>query len=73
MLSSRAWELVLEYLKEQEEDLKAGIISPYNEDMSKSIFNKRDMLIKELSDLKEFEKVPERLLTRISNKSDILE
>ena len=73
MLSSRAWELILWYIEERQKGNMAGIISPYSEDMSKSIFNKRDMLLKEYEDLKEFSKIPERLLTRISNQSDILE
>ena len=39
--------------------------------MSKTIYNKRDMELKELSDLDEFLKIPEYLLTRISNQTDI--
>jgi hypothetical protein len=42
-----------------------------NEDRSKSIFNKRDMELKELEDIEDFLTIPEYLLTRISNQTDI--
>jgi hypothetical protein len=39
--------------------------------MSKTIYNKRDMELKEYSDLDDFLKIPNYLLTRISNQTDI--
>lgn len=63
--------LIKKYVEEQKQSLTAGITSPISEDMSKTIYNKRDMELKELSDLDEFLKIPEYLLTRISNQTDI--
>ena len=73
MLSSRAWELIQQYCEEVEQDLEAGILSSYNEDMSKTIYNKRDMWLKEYDDFEKFVNIAEYILTRISNESDILE
>ena len=73
LLSSRAWELIQQYCEEVEQDLEAGILSSYNEDMSKTIYNKRDMWLKEYDDFEKFVNIPEYILTRISNESDILE
>ena len=70
-LNSRFRELIKEYIEEQKQSLTAGIMSPINEDMSKTIYNKRDMELKEYSDLEEFLKIPQFLLTRISNQTDI--
>ena len=63
--------LIKEYVEEQKQSLTAGITSPVSEDMSKTIYNKRDMELKEYSDLEEFLKIPQFLLTRISNQTDI--
>ena len=71
-LNSDFWRLINDYLQDRKEELKAGIISPINEEMSKTIYNKRDMELKEYSDLEEFLKIPNYLLTRISNQTDIL-
>lgn len=73
LLSSRAWELIQQYCEEVEQDLEAGILSSYNEDMSKTIYNKRDMWLKEYDDVKKFINIPSYILNRISNESDILE
>ena len=70
-LNSRFRELIKEYVEEQKQSLTAGITSPIREDMSKTIYNKRDMELKELSDLDDFLKIPNYLLTRISNQTDI--
>ena len=70
-LNSRFRELIKEYIEEQKQSLTAGITSPVSEDMSKTIYNKRDMELKEYSDLEEFLKIPQFLLTRISNQTDI--
>ena len=70
-LSSEFRKLIKEYVEEQKQSLTAGITSPISEDMSKTIYNKRDMELKEYSDLEEFLKIPEYLLTRISNQTDI--
>lgn len=70
-LNSRFRELIKEYIEEQKQSLTAGITSPVSEDMSKTIYNKRDMELKEYSDLEEFLKIPNYLLTRISNQTDI--
>ena len=70
-LNSRFRELIKEYVEEQKQSLTAGITSPVSEDMSKTIYNKRDMELKEYSDLEEFLKIPQFLLTRISNQTDI--
>ena len=70
-LNSRFRELIKEYVEEQKQSLTAGITSPISEDMSKTIYNKRDMELKEYSDLEEFLKIPNYLLTRISNQTDI--
>ena len=70
-LSSEFRKLIKEYVEEQKQSLTAGITSPISEDMSKTIYNKRDMELKEYSDLEEFLKIPNYLLTRISNQTDI--
>lgn len=70
-LSSEFRKLIKEYVEEQKQSLTAGITSPISEDMSKTIYNKRDMELKEYSDLEEFLKIPEYLLIRISNQTDI--
>ena len=70
-LNSKFRELIKEYIEEQKQSLTAGITSPISEDMSKTIYNKRDMELKEYSDLEEFLKIPEYLLIRISNQTDI--
>ena len=70
-LNSKFRELIKEYIEEQQQSLTAGITSPISEDMSKTIYNKRDMEIKEYSDYEEFLKIPNYLLTRISNQTDI--
>ena len=70
-LNSKFWKLITEYLEEQRESLTAGITSPVSEDMSKTIYNKRDMELKELSDYEDFMNIPHYLLTRISNQTDI--
>ena len=71
-LNSEFRKLIKEYIEEQKKSLTAGITSPVSEDMSKTIYNKRDMELKEYSDLEEFLKIPQYLLTRISNQTDIL-
>ena len=71
-LNSEFRKLIKEYIEEQKKSLTAGITSPVSEDMSKTIYNKRDMELKEYSDLEEFLKIPNYLLTRISNQTDIL-
>ena len=70
-LNSKFWKLITEYLEEQRESLTTGILSPVSEDRSKTIFNKRDMDIKELELIDEFLNIPQYLLTRISNQTDI--
>ena len=70
-LNSRFRELIKEYVEEQKQSLTAGITSPISEDMSKTIYNKRDMELKELSDYEDFMNIPQYLLTRISNQTDI--
>ena len=70
-VNSRFWELIKWYLEEHREQLKSGIISWLSEDMSKTIYNKRDMELKELSDYEDFMNIPHYLLTRISNQTDI--
>ena len=70
-LNSRFRELIKEYVEEQKQSLTAGITSPVSEDMSKTIYNKRDMDIKELELIDEFLNIPQYLLTRISNQTDI--
>lgn len=70
-LNSDFRRLIKEYVEEQKQSLTAGITSPVSEDMSKTIYNKRDMELKELSDYEDFMKIPQYLLTRISNQTDI--
>lgn len=70
-LNSRFRELIKGYVEEQKQSLTAGITSPVSEDMSKTIYNKRDMGLKELSDYEDFMNIPHYLLTRISNQTDI--
>ena len=70
-LNSRFRELIKEYVEEQKQSLTAGILSPVSEDRSKTIYNKRDMDIKELELIDEFLNIPHYLLTRISNQTDI--
>ena len=70
-LNSRFRELIKEYVEEQKQSLTAGITSPVSEDMSKTIYNKRDMELKELSDYEDFMNIPHNPLTRISTQTDI--
>jgi len=70
-INSDFWKLITEYVEEQKQSLTAGITSPVSEDMSKTIYNKRDMDLKEYSDLEEFLRIPYYLLSRISNQTDI--
>lgn len=70
-MNSKYWLLIKDYIDERREDLKAGILSPVNEDKSKSKYNDRDLMIKELEIIDEFIRIPERLLQRISNETDI--
>ena len=70
-LNSKFREIIKEYLEEQRESLTTGILSPVSEDRSKTIYNKRDMDIKELELIDEFLNIPQYLLTRISNQTDI--
>lgn len=70
-LNSDFWKLITDYLQDRKEELKAGILSWINEDRSKTIFNKRDMELKELELIDDFLEIPNYLLTRISNLTDI--
>ena len=70
-LNSDFRKLINDYLKDRKEELLAGITSPINEDMSKTIYNKRDMELKELELIDDFLNIPNYLLTRISNQTDI--
>jgi len=70
-MNSKYWLLIKDYIDERREDLKTGILSPVNEDKSKSKYNDRDLMIKELEIIDEFIRIPERILQRISNQTDI--
>ena len=70
-LNSDFRRLINDYLKDRKEELLAGITSPVSEDMSKTIYNKRDMELKELELIDDFLNIPAYLLTRISNQTDI--
>ena len=70
-LESDFWRLINDYLQDRKEELKAGVLSGLSEDRSKTIFNKRDMDLKELEDIDDFLQIPNYLLTRISNQTDI--
>ena len=70
-ITSDFWRLINDYLKDRKEELQAGILSWVSEDRSKTIYNKRDMDIKELELIDEFLNIPQYLLTRISNQTDI--
>ena len=70
-MNTRFWLLIKSLLEERKEEIKAGIISWISEDMSKTIYNKRDMYLKELELIDDFLKIPEYLITRISNQTDI--
>ena len=70
-MTSDFWRLINDYLKDRKEELQAGILSWVSEDRSKTIYNKRDMDIKELELIDEFLNIPQYLLTRISNQTDI--
>lgn len=70
-MNTRFWLLIKALLEERKEELKAGIISWINPEMSKTNYSKRDLLLKELEDIDEFLITPELLLTRISNSTDI--
>lgn len=70
-LESDFWRLINDYLKDRKEELQAGVLSWISEDRSKPIFNKRDMDLKELELIDDFLQIPNYLLTRISNQSDI--
>ena len=62
--------LIVEYIEETQEDIKAGIISWLNEDMSKSKRNDRDLELLKLQLYEEFKELPERLLTLIENSNE---
>jgi hypothetical protein len=70
-LNSDFWRLINGYLQDRKEELQTGILSWISEDKSKSIFNRRDMDLKELEDIDDFLQIPNYLLTRISNQTDI--
>ena len=70
-MNTRFWSLITALLEERKEELKAGIISWINPEMSKTNYSKRDLLLKELADIDEFLITPELLITRISNSTDI--
>ena len=70
-MNTRYRELIKALLEERKEEIKAGIISWINPEMSKTNYSKRDLLLKELEDIDEFLLTPELLLTRISNLTDI--
>lgn len=70
-MTSDFWRLINDYLKDRKEELQAGILSGISEDRSKPIFNKRDMDLKELALIDDFLEIPNYLLTRISNQTDI--
>ena len=70
-LTSDFWVLIKNYLLDRKEELKAGILSWVSEDRSKTIYNKRDMDLKELELIDDFLEIPNYLITRISNQADI--
>lgn len=70
-MTSDFWRLINDYLKDRKEELQAGILSWVSEDRSKTIFNKRDMDLKELEVIDDILSIPQYLLTRISNQTDI--
>lgn len=70
-LTSDFWVLIKNYLLDRKEELKAGILSWVSEDRSKTIYNKRDMDLKELELIDDFLEIPNYLITRISNQTDI--
>ena len=70
-ITSDFWRLINDYLKDRKEELQAGILSWVSEDRSKTIYNKRDMDLKELEVIDDILTIPQYLLTRISNETDI--
>ena len=70
-MTSDFWILIKGYLEERKELVKAGILSGISEDRSKTIYNKRDMDLKELEVIDDILTIPQYLLTRISNQTDI--
>ena len=70
-MTSDFWRLINDYLKDRKEELQAGILSWISEDRSKTIYNKRDMDLKELEVIDDILTIPQYLLTRISNQTDI--
>ena len=70
-LNSDFRRLINDYLKDRKEELQAGVLSWISEDRSKPIFNRRDMDLKELELIDDFLQIPNYLLTRISNQTDI--
>lgn len=70
-MESDFWRLINDYLKDRKEELQAGILSWVSEDRSKTIYNKRDMDLKELEVIDDILTIPQYLLTRISNQTDI--
>ena len=70
-MTSDFWRLINDYLKDRKEELQAGILSWVSEDRSKTIYNKRDLELKELELIDECLEIPNFLLTRISNNTDI--
>lgn len=70
-MNSDFWRLIGDYLRDRKEELQAGILSGISEDRSKPIYNKRDLELKELEFIDDFLQIPNYLLTRISNETDI--
>ena len=61
------WQLITDYIEVKKDEIKAGIISWVNEDMSKSKRTDRDILLFKLARLDEILNYPDEIINMIDN------
>ena len=61
------WQLITDYIEVKKDEIKAGIISWVNEDMSKSKRTDRDILLFKLERLDEILNYPDEIINMIDN------
>ena len=61
------WQLITDYIEVKKDEIKAGIISWVNEDMSKSKRTDRDILLFKLERLDEILNYPDEIINMIYN------
>ena len=61
------WQLITDYIEVKKDEIKTGIISWVNEDMSKSKRTDRDILLFKLERLDEILNYPDEIINMIDN------